>query len=228
MMVETEGALGFRVYAVTPDGLEEDRLVRLVAEALEGGAQAVQLRDKSATTRELHAKALRLRKLTRDRGAVLVINDRLDVALAVDADGLHLGQRDLPAAAVRRIWKKPRILGVTAPSAGLVRQAVAAGADYVGAGPVFPTLSKETDGPPLGVEGLAKLARGARIPVVAIGGITPENCRAVAKSGVASLASIGGIFGHSLGPRKAVCAFLCAWDGPVLGLARERWTGKSS
>lgn len=204
--------LGFSIYAVTDPGLCGADLLGAVREAVEGGAGAVQFRDKSAPTRELLEMAWALRRLTRELGAALFINDRLDIALAVDADGLHLGQEDLPAPVARSLWPAPKWLGISAPDVDSARVAESQGADYVGAGPVFISGTKVDSRPPLGPEGLGSIVQAVRIPVVGIGGITPQNAAEVARSGASAAAVVAGIFSDPRGPRAGAHALAEAFE----------------
>jgi thiamine-phosphate diphosphorylase len=138
--------------------------------------------------------ALQLRKLTREAKVPLIVNDRLDIALAVDADGVHLGQADLPASVARNIMGSGRILGVSAET---VAEAVAAekdGADYLGVGPVFDARGTKPDaGEPRGLELIASVRRRCRLPIVAIGGIDADNARKVLEAGADAAAVISAI-----------------------------------
>lgn len=167
----------------------------LVAAALRGGATAVQLRDKTASGRELHALARGLAELCAARGALFLVNDRLDVALACGADGVHLGLDDLPAAAARVIAGPDFVIGASAATPAEVAAAEAAGADYVGVGPVFATGSKGDAGEPIGPEGLAAVARSAGLPVVAIGGLGADNAHLALEAGAAGVAVISAVMG---------------------------------
>src|SRR5436189_350403 len=158
--------------------------------ALDGRATVIQLRDKKATTRTLVEEGLALRVLTRERGALLIVNDRIDVALAVEADGGHVGQDDMPAKLARRLLGSERILGVSAANIGEAEEAVAGGADYLGVGPIFPSLGKADAGPATGVHLLTELARRYTTPLVAIGGITAENASEVVRAGACGVAVI--------------------------------------
>lgn len=165
-------------------------VLAVAAAALDGGATVIQLRDKAAPTRELVEVGLALRKLTRERGALLIVNDRVDVALAVDADGAHVGQDDLPAEIARRLLGPQRILGVSAGNRKEAAAAVAAGADYLGVGPIHATRGKADAGLPVGECLLAELARGYTTPLVAIGGMTAENAAAAVRAGASGVAVI--------------------------------------
>ncbi|HIC94918.1 MAG TPA: thiamine phosphate synthase [Anaerolineae bacterium] len=160
--------------------------------AIAGGATAIQLRDKEATTRELIEVGLALRELTRERGVAFIVNDRVDVALAVDADGVHVGQDDMPAKLARRLMG-PKIVGVSAGSVEEALRAEADGADYVSASPVFATPTKPDAPPPTGLEGLRAIAEAVRIPVIAIGGINEDNVGEVIRAGADGVAVISAV-----------------------------------
>ena len=165
-------------------------MLTVAAAALDGGATVIQLRDKIASTRVLIEEGLALRTLTRERGALLIVNDRVDVALAVEADGAHVGQDDMPAGLARQLLGADRILGVSAANMEEAEEAVAGGADYLGVGPIFPSLGKADAGPATGGELLTELARRYTTPLVAIGGITAENATEVVRAGACGVAVI--------------------------------------
>ena len=158
--------------------------------ALDGGATVIQLRDKTASTRLLIEEGLALRALTRERGALLIVNDRVDVALAVEADGAHVGQDDMPAGLARRLLGPKHILGVSAANIEEADEAVAGGADYLGVGPIFPSPGKADAGPATGEHLLTELAKRYTIPLIAIGGITAENAAEVIQAGACGVAVI--------------------------------------
>lgn len=161
--------------------------------AIQAGANAVQLRDKGLGAGEMCELARAMADLCRTAGVPLLVNDRLDVALAAGADGVHLGQEDLPALQARRLLGPARILGVSAANAGEARRAEADGADYVGVGPAFPTATKADAGAALGPSALTPVARAVSIPVVAIGGIDADNaglCIAAGAAGVAVISAV--------------------------------------
>ena len=165
-------------------------LLSVAAAALDGGVTVIQLRDKMASTRVLIEEGLALRALTRERGALLIVNDRVDVALAVEADGAHVGQDDMPAHLARQMLGPKRILGVSAVNIEEADAAVADGADYLGIGPIFPSLGKADAGTPTGVHLLSELAGRYATPLVAIGGITAENATEVVRAGACGVAVI--------------------------------------
>jgi thiamine-phosphate pyrophosphorylase len=185
-----------RVYLVAdPTATLGRPLDTIVAEAVRGGVSLVQLRVKAPATRSFVEQARALVALLRPLGVPLVINDRVDVALAVGADGVHVGQRDMPAADARRLLGPDAILGVSATDAEQLRAVDAAIADYVGIGPVFATGSKADASTPLGLDGLAALCRLSPLPVVAIGGIGVASARAVVACGAAGVSVISAICG---------------------------------
>jgi thiamine-phosphate pyrophosphorylase len=185
-----------RVYVLTDARLSRGRAdTEVVAAALAGGAGAVQLRGKEYDGRRLYEAGRALREATRRAGALFFVNDRLDVALAVEADGVHLGQDDLPLAAARRLAPPPFLIGVSAGTVEEARAAEAAGADYLGVGSVFATPTKADAGTPIGIEGLSAVVRATRLPVVGIGGVTHENAARVIAAGAAGVAVISVVVG---------------------------------
>lgn len=157
--------------------------------ALAGGATALQLRDKGMDGGELLGEATRMLSLCRARNVPLFVNDRLDVALACGADGVHLGQSDLPVADARRLAPRPFVIGASVRTPEDAARAVRDGADYLGVGAVFPTGSKD-DAQVIGLEGVRAVVRAASVPVVAIGGISLGNLDAVMACGADGAAVI--------------------------------------
>ncbi len=168
-------------------------MVTVATAALDGGATVIQLRDKTASTRLLIEEAVALRALTRERGAMLIVNDRIDVALAVDADGAHVGQDDMPAALARQLLGPERILGVSAGNLEEAAEAIIAGADYLGVGPIYATASKADAGQPQGTALLRELAAQHTLPLIAIGGIHAENAAEVIQAGATGIAVISAV-----------------------------------
>ncbi len=167
-------------------------LLPLLDAILDGGCRMVQLRDKHAPLAELYPVARTVRERCRQVGALFIVNDRADLALAVDADGLHVGQDDLPAAAARRIVRPGMIVGVSTHDARQARQALADGADYVAVGSMFPTATKsgfQLVGPGL----LQTLRPEIPVPLVGIGGITEDNAREVIAAGADAVAVISAV-----------------------------------
>ena len=185
----------WRLYVITDANVSRGRSHRQVVEAaIAGGADAIQLRDKAAHAGTLYRAALELREVTRKANVSFLVNDRLDIALAVDADGVHVGQQDLPASAVRRILGPGKILGVTAETAEEALAAEKDGADYLGVGPVFEARGTKADaGPPQGPAIIANIRPHTRLPIVAIGGIKADNARLVREAGADCAAVISAI-----------------------------------
>ncbi|PZN09874.1 MAG: thiamine phosphate synthase [Bacillota bacterium] len=181
--------------------------VQLVELALAAGVRAVQLRAKATPDRVAYQVALALRRVTARYGALLIVNDRLDLALAAGADGVHLGQDDLPAEVARRLWPAG-LLGVSVRTAERARAAERAGADYLGAGALRSTSTKP-DSRVIGLEGLRAVVQATRLPVVAIGGIRPEDVPAVRQIGAAGVAVASAIL-QAEDVRGAAKAFLTA------------------
>lgn len=185
----------WRLYVILDPKASRGRSDLQVAEAaIAGGADVLQLRDKEASSGRLYRAALRLRELTRNAGIPFIVNDRLDIALAADADGVHVGKTDLPASVVRKIMGPAGILGVSADTVEEALLAERSGADYLGVGPVFEARGTKPDaGPPLGVDGIARIRRRCGLPIVAIGGINVDNARTVREAGADAAAVISAI-----------------------------------
>lgn len=168
----------------------------LTTTLLSAGVRLIQLRDKKSNSREIYETSVEVREAARRGGAVFVLNDRPDIAWAAGADGVHLGQDDLPAAIARRMLPKEMIIGVSTHSVEQVARADQAPVDYIAFGPIFATNSKEAPDPVVGLAGLAEARRASRKPLVAIGGITAENAPAVIAAGADSVAVIGALLGE--------------------------------
>jgi thiamine-phosphate pyrophosphorylase len=191
---ETRRRLDLSVYLVTDTRLSGPRgVVEVAAAAARGGVTIVQLRDPDATTRALIAAAEALQAVLAPHNVPLVINDRVDVALAVGADGVHLGDRDMPAATARRLLGPGHIVGVTVHDAAEARAVDTAIADYAGIGPVFATTTKMGARPPIGVDGFAALRRLVPLPVVGIGGIDAGRTAGVIAAGADGVAVVSAI-----------------------------------
>jgi thiamine-phosphate pyrophosphorylase len=193
-------------------------LVATVRAALQGGVRAVQLREKDLSAAELYPLALALRRLTREFSARLLINDRIDLALAVDADGIHLGHHSLPIAVARRLLGNQRLISVSTHHPDEVGRAAAAGADFVTFGPVYPTPSKLPYGSPVGLEPLAAVCADAPLPVFALGGVTAERLPELRAAGCTHIALIGAIL-QAVDPETAARDLLTTPSplGPKLG-----------
>lgn len=162
--------------------------------ALRGGAKIIQLREKEMPKDEILRVALRLREKTKRLGAILIINDHVDIARDSDSDGVHIGQDDLPIEDARKIIGPDKIIGVSTHSLDEAVNAQSLGADYIGLGPIFHTETKKT-APPLGVEIIRKVKENVNIPVVAIGGISLDNIDEVMEAGADAVAVISAISG---------------------------------
>jgi thiamine-phosphate pyrophosphorylase len=191
--------------------------LRIAEEAIRGGADVIQLRDKTASGRSLYEIALALRRLTLDRNVPFIVNDRVDVAMAVEADGVHVGQQDLPASVARRILGRDRILGISAETVAEAVQAERDGADYLGVGPVYEARGTKADaGEPVGPELVARIRLLTRLPIVAIGGIHAGNVREVREAGADGVAVISAVVAAEDIARAAMRLkrLLCEPEGP--------------
>ena len=155
----------------------------------------IQLRDKGGDLRRLYDEALAIRNLCRHHGALFIVNDRLDLALAVEADGVHLGQEDLSPRLAHPLLRPGMLLGVSTHSVEEAREAEAAGADYIGFGPIYPTETKEKTRPVVGIEGIRAVKAAVKVPLLAIGGITLARIPAVMAAGADGVAVISAIVG---------------------------------
>lgn len=186
--------IDFRLIVITDARIAQPRSVfDIVSAALAAGAPAIQLRDKNASARELYEQAIRLLELTRRAGALLFINDRLDVALAARADGVHIGPDDMPVRAARAVAPHPFLIGTSTDDPAVARAAENDGADYIGCGAVFGTTSKDVADERIGADGLRRVVEAVRIPVVGIGGVDTGNVADVAATGAAGAAVIRGV-----------------------------------
>jgi thiamine-phosphate pyrophosphorylase len=204
-------AVDYTLYLVTDRDILGDRdLFTAVEEALKGGVTMLQLREKTASSRDFYQLAVRMKELAAAYQVPLIINDRLDIALAADAGGLHVGQDDLPVAVARRILGPGKILGY---SVSTVEEAIYGeqnGADYLGASPVYATGSKVDAGSPIGTDGLRQIKQSVAIPVVGIGGIGEANILDVKRAGVDGASVISAIMG-SRDLKRAASALIAAW-----------------
>ena len=161
--------------------------------ALEGGADTIQLRQKTGSTREMIEVAQQMKRLCAESGVLFVVNDRVDVALASGADGVHLGQDDFPIPLARKLLGEESIIGGSAGTLEEARKCLSDGADYVGFGPVYPTASKEDAGPASGLGLLRKVVETVPLPVIAIGGVDEENTQDVMEAGAHGIAVISAV-----------------------------------
>jgi thiamine-phosphate pyrophosphorylase len=198
----------FRLYLITDRLQTAGRMLpAVVADALRGGLRAVQLREKDLAAAQLYELAAELRRLTREYDAKLLINDRVDVALAVAADGVHLGKAGLPVPEARRILGSKPLIGYSAHSAEEAVQAQSDGADFITLGPVFQTPSKSSYGEPLGIGALNEASRVVSIPIFALGGIKQSSVEEVLSAGAHGVALISAIIAAP-NPRRETEALL--------------------
>jgi len=186
--------IDYSLYLVTDRGMARDRsTLEIVRAAVNGGATVVQLREKNCSTREFIEQALAVKDFLKARRVPLIVNDRLDVAQAVQADGVHLGQTDMPLELAKGILGDSMIIGISAES---LKDAIAAekgGADYLGVSPIYATPTKTDTAPPLGPAGLREIRKAVRLPLVGIGGLNRENAAEVIRSGADGVAVVSAI-----------------------------------
>ena len=182
-----------RLYAIVDSAQLARSLADVTASLLAAGVRLIQYRDKNSSSRELYKASASIAECVRAAGGTLIVNDRADVARASGADGVHLGQEDLPAAMARRILPAGKIIGLSTHSILQVKQADQEPVDYIAFGPIFVTRSKERPDPVVGLSALAEARKATRKPLVAIGGITLQNARTVIENGADSVAAIGAL-----------------------------------
>ena len=186
----------WRLCLVTDRPLAKGRpLVEIVEAAVRGGVTMVQLREKDCTTRDFLTEARALKDLLTPLGVPLIINDRVDIALAVDAEGVHVGQTDMPVEIVRKLVGPDKIVGISITSERQMAAAANLPVDYCGVGPLFPQNTKATQNPPLGPEGFGKLRAMTKRPLMAIGGLKADNSAPVVAAGADGLAVVSAIVG---------------------------------
>ena len=167
--------------------------IELTRLAIAGGADTIQFRQKEGSTRVMIETAREMKALCSQAGVVFIVNDRVDVALASESDGVHLGQDDFPIALARRYLGGDRIIGGSAATMEEARSCLEAGADYIGFGPVYPTTSKDDAGPVSGSDVLSRVVQETQIPIIAIGGVNASNTAAVLRSGAHGIAVISAV-----------------------------------
>ncbi len=170
-----------------------EKLTDIIEQAIEGGVGTVQVREKDLSTSDLYSLAKEIREITERKGANLIINDRVDIAIAVDADGVHLGWQSLEIDTVRRMLGHDKIIGFSAHSLEEAERAEKSGADYISISPIFDTVNKEYLIKPLGVGEIGKIKAQINIPVVALGGINENNVDSVLRNGADGIAVISAI-----------------------------------
>ncbi len=196
-MTNSAKPLNLSLYVITDGRIIGSRSLEAVVEgALRGGATVLQYREKNKSTRAMVQEAMTLAALCRRYGVTFIINDRIDVALAVDADGVHLGQDDMPLPIARRLLGADRIIGVTVHNPEEIQEAQELGADYLSLAPVFATATKPDHQKPMGLDGLKKLMAWVQCPAVAIGGINAQNVRNVLLTGVDGVCVVSAVLGQ--------------------------------
>lgn len=188
--------INYNLYVITDRKLAGNQpLFNIIESAIAGGATIIQYREKQKSTKAMIGEARDLLEITKQANIPLIINDRIDVALAVDADGVHVGQDDCPAGLARKLIGNNKILGVSVKSVNEAVKAVNDGADYLGVGDIFGTKTKSDAGAPVGLEVLENIAGKVSLPIVGIGGINKENAGSVISSGADGIAVISAIIG---------------------------------
>lgn len=199
-------AIDYSLYLVTDSGLSRGRsLLEIVQAGVAGGITCVQVREKTLSSREYIMRLLAIRALLREHGVPLFVNDRVDIALAVEADGIHLGQTDMPLTLARRLVGDRLIVGISCESVQDAVDAEQGGADYVSVSPVFATPTKTDTAPAMGLEGVRAVRAAVEVPVVAIGGINATNAAEVVRAGADGICVISGIV-SAPDPRAASAA----------------------
>ncbi|WP_407413905.1 thiamine phosphate synthase [Methanobrevibacter sp.] len=189
------------LYLVTDNSENEEKFLKTIEDAILGGVTVVQVREKTADTLDFYNLALKVKEITAKYNIPLIINDRVDVALAIDADGVHVGQSDMPCDITRELIGEDKILGVSAATIEEAKKAENDGADYIGTGAVFPTATKD-DAENVTKKELIDIVESTNIPVVAIGGITKENASELKDTGIKGLSVVSAIMSAD-NPKKA-------------------------
>jgi thiamine-phosphate pyrophosphorylase len=180
-------------YFITDSGLSRKGIVSDVRNAIKAGVRVVQYRQKCKSSREMLIEAIRLRCICKN--VTFLVNDRIDIALASGADGVHLGQDDLSLPVARKLLGKNKIIGVTVHSLKEAFFAQKQGADYLGVSPIFPTKTKSDAGKPVGIKELKEISKKVKIPIVALGGISLKNAGQAVRSGADSICAISAVLG---------------------------------
>ena len=189
------------LYLVTDKSDDVEKFLKTIEEGIKGGVSVVQIREKTADTLDFYNLALKVKKITNQYNVPLIINDRVDVALAIDADGVHVGQSDMPCDVTRKLVGPDKIVGVSAATIDEAKKAENDGADYIGTGAVFPTTTKD-DAPKITKKDLKEVVDSINIPVVAIGGINLENASELKDTGIKGLSVVSAIM-SSEDPKKS-------------------------
>lgn len=189
------------LYLVTDKSDDVEKFLKTIEEAIKGGVSVVQIREKTAETLDFYNLALKVKEITTKYNVPLIINDRVDIALAIDADGVHVGQSDMPCEVTRKLIGTDKILGVSAATITEAKKAQKDGADYIGTGAVFPTATKD-NAPSITKQNLKEIVESIDIPVVAIGGINNDNASELTDTGIAGLSVVSAIMSAD-DPKKA-------------------------
>jgi len=205
------------LYVITDRTLSRERsITQVISKAIAGGAGIIQLRDKESTSKKLVQDGSSLRELTKEKNVIFIVNDRVDVALAVNADGVHLGQDDFPINLARKIIGEDKIIGVSVGNVEEAIQAVKDSADYVSIGSIFSTQTKPDAGDAVGTQIITEIKKHVNVPLVAIGGITADNIAQIAAAGADCAAVISAVVGTDDIESAARCLrsrFLGGLDG---------------
>lgn len=193
--------LDLSLYLVTNNSEDEEKFLNIIEESLKGGVSVVQLREKKAETLDFYNLALKVKEITQKYNVPLIINDRIDIALAIDAEGVHIGQSDMPAQIARLLIGKDKILGVSAANIKEAKKAQRDSADYIGVGAVYPTNTKD-DATSVSKKELKEIVKSVDIPAVAIGGITQENAHELNDRGIDGISVVSAIM-NSQNPKTA-------------------------
>lgn len=194
--------LDLSLYLVTDKrNKTDDEFLEIIEKAIKGGTTVVQIREKEGETLDFYNLALKVKEITSKYNVPLIVNDRIDVALAIKSEGVHIGQTDMPADVARSLIGDEMILGVSASTVEEARKAEKDGADYIGTGAVFPTATKD-DAPSITKDDLKEVTGSINIPTVAIGGITLENASELAGTGIAGISVVSAIM-NSKDPKIA-------------------------
>ena len=186
--------IDYSLYLVTDRGLARGRsTLEIVRAAVQGGVTCVQLREKECSTLDFIEQAITIKDFLKTRGVPLIINDRVDVALAIEADGVHLGQTDMPLKIAKKILADSMIIGISAESLEDAIEAEKGGADYLGVSPIYGTPTKTDTAPPLGLDGLRAIRQAVHVPLVGIGGLNRDNSAAVIQNGGDGVAVVSAI-----------------------------------
>lgn len=214
------------LYVITDSRLYSGRShVDIAREAIAGGARIIQIRDKFASDRDFYDAALQVRELTEEAGAMLFVNDRIDIAASIGADGVNIGQSDLPVEVVRELLGNNALIGVSASDYDEARQAQEDGADYIGFGPVFTTNTKLDAGPISGLDILRQVCREISLPIVAIGGIVIANIGSVAAQGAACAAVVSAVV-CAENMADATSRLICEFNAGGEHTAQNGWNNR--